>query len=273
MNRRSVLSLLGLALTSTSARAAERLQRFSPVVSGFRTVDHRPFAALLEQFVRPAPGGVNRVDYRTWRASADKVTALHAYISSLQSMAPEQLTRDEQFAYWANLYNAETLRIVLAAYPVKSILSIRPTLISIGPWKKPTLTVDGKSLSLDDVENGILRPLFRDPRVHYALNCASASCPNLNVSPWRGATLDRDLDAAARAYVNHPRGVRADGETLTLSTIYKWYRADFGDSDEAVLRHLSRFAAPPLQRRLSEHPKIGGYSYDWSLNDFSPAHL
>ncbi len=269
MNRRSVLSLLGLTLMPAPSRAAERLQRFAPATSGTQSLDHRPFGELLRQYVRASADGVNRVNYGAWRASEAKLAALRAYIAMLEMQNPQGLTHDDQLAYWANLYNAETLRIVLAAWPVKSILSIRPTLLAIGPWKKPTLVVGGEALSLDDIENGILRPQFHDPRVHYALNCASTSCPNLNVAPWQGATLDRDLDAAARAYVNHPRGVRISGDSLTLSAIYKWYRADFGGADAAVLHHLGRFASAPLMQRLLDHPKIAGYDYDWSLNDIA----
>lgn len=269
MNRRSMLSLLGLVAIPTPSRAAGRLQRFSPTSAGPDSLDHRPFGDLLRRYVRTASDGVNRVDYGAWRASQANLAALGVYIDRLQMRNPRSLTRDEQLAYWANLYNAETLRIVLAAWPVKSILSIRPMLLAIGPWKKPTLVVGGEPLSLDDIENGILRPQFHDPRAHYALNCASTSCPNLNVAPWQGATLARDLDVAARAYVNHPRGVRISGDGLTLSTIYKWYRADFGGADAAVLSHLGHFAAPPLKQRLADHPNIAGYDYDWSLNDIA----
>jgi len=127
-----------------------------------------------------------------------------------------------------NLYNAGTLRVVLAAYPVKSILLVRPSLFTIGPWRAKTIHVAGSALSLDDVENAILRPLFGETRVHYALNCGSVGCPNLRHEPWRGATLDADLDAAALAFVNSPRGVRVDRRGLTLSSIYSWYRQDFG---------------------------------------------
>ena len=267
-----MLSLLGLLAMPTPLRADARLRRFSPAVAGSQSFDHRPFGDLLARYVHVSSDGVNRVDYTAWRASEAKFAALRVYIARLQTRTPQSLTRDEQLAYWANLYNAETLRTVLAAYPVRSILSIRPNLLAIGPWKKPTLMVGGQTLSLDDIENGILRPWFNDPRVHYALNCASTSCPNLNVTPWQGATLERDLDAAARAYVNHPRGVRIADDGLTLSTIYKWYRADFGGDHAALLRHLGRFAAPPLAARLAESPRIAGYDYDWSLNDIAAHH-
>ena len=266
MDRRSVLSCLGLFALPTPSRAGERLREFSPTVAGTQDLDHRGFGDLLHRYVRTSRDGVNRVDYGAWRSSAAGLAALHSYLAMLQTETPQALTRDAQLAYWANLYNAETLRIVLAAWPVKTILSIRPTLLSIGPWKKATLAVGGVTLSLDDIENGILRPQFLDPRVHYALNCASTSCPNLNVIPWQGATMNRDLDAAAKAYVNHPRGVVAAGEGLRLSTIYKWYRADFGGDDAGVLGHIARFAAPPLRQRLAARPRIVAYAYDWSLN-------
>jgi hypothetical protein len=269
LNRRRLLTTGALALTPISSRAASRLERFAPTTAGGRSFDHGAFEKLLQRYVKSADDGVNRVAYGAWRASRADVTGLESYLRQLQSESPGSLTAAEQFAYWANLYNAETIRIVLAAYPVKSILNIRPTLISIGPWKKPTLSVAGQGLSLDDVENGILRPLFRDVRVHYALNCASMSCPNLNTRPWRGTSLSRDLDAAAQAYVNHPRGARATWKGLILSNIYKWYRNDFGGSDANLLAHLRRYAHAPFAAKLGESVSIAGYDYDWNLNDAS----
>ena len=114
-----------------------------------------------------------------------------------------------------------------------------------------------------------MRPTFRDPRVHYAVNCASIGCPNLPRRAWNPATLDADLDAAARAYINHPRGVRVTEQGLRLSSIYRWFAEDFGDA--AGLRtHLTRYAAAPLAERLRANPRIAGYGYDWSLNGSRP---
>lgn len=267
MNRRGMLTLGLLTLLAGPTAAGEHLQRFAPGAAGGKTFDHGPFERVLGRYVHASSDGVNRVDYRAWKSSARDLESLRAYIREVEAQNPRALTHAEQFAYWANLYNAETLRVVLAAYPIKSILLIHPILFAIGPWKKPTLVVAGVALSLDEVENGILRPLFGDPRGHYALNCASTSCPNLRPIPWSGATLDSDLDAAAQAYVNHPRGVRVAAKGLTLSSIYKWYRADFGGSDASVLAHLRRYARGPLAARLDARPAIIGYDYDWSLND------
>ena len=110
-----------------------------------------------------------------------------------------------------------------------------------------------------------MRPTFRDPRVHYALNCASLGCPNLMPRGFHAASLNSDLDAAARAYVNHPRGVSVAARGLRLSSIYDWYAADFGTP--AQLRaHLLRFAAPELAARVRASDRIAGYGYDWTLN-------
>ena len=126
--------------------------------------------------------------------------------------------------------------------------------------------VAGMDLSLDAIEHDILRKGWRDPRVHYSVNCASASCPNLPLRAWRGAGLSDALDAAAHAYVNHPRGAHFDGDDLTVSSIYKWYAADFGDSDSGIIAHLARYAAEPLRHRLAQTRRISHDQYDWSLN-------
>ena len=123
-------------------------------------------------------------------------------------------------------------------------------------------------MSLDDIEHETMRPTFRDPRVHYAVNCASIGCPNIWPFAWRAATLDRALDDAAAAFVNHPRGVTVlpDGR-LRVSSIFKWFREDFGDSEAGVVAHLRRHAAPALAARLNERTAIADDAYDWALND------
>lgn len=140
-------------------------------------------------------------------------------------------------------------------------------LFAAGPWKAKVTRIAGVPLSLDDIEHVILRPIFKDARVHYALNCASVGCPNLRTEAFTGAHLDAQLDAAARAYVNDPRGVDPELDGLVLSSIYDWYREDFGGSDRAILDHVRRYAAPPLLAALEGTTSIDDFNYIWSLND------
>ena len=182
-------------------------------------------------------------------------------------------SRARAFATWINLYNAVTLQVVLERYPIASIRDIRsegtgldPRAL-IGPWRTKRVTVEGRRLSLDDIENTILRPTFHDSRVHYAINCASIGCPNLMPRAWRAETLEADLDAAARAYVNHPRGVSVNANgSLRASSIYRWFRADFGGSDANVIAHLRRYGSPELAQGLAGATRIAGHGYDWALN-------
>src|SRR6185503_17839522 len=131
--------------------------------------------------------------------------ALDAYVEKMQGVAIRTFCRPEQRAYWANLYNATTVKVVLDHYPVDSIMKINisPGLFAKGPWKKKLLKVEGEEVSLDDVEHRILRPIWKDPRTHYSVNCASLGCPNLQPHAFTAATLDAMLDEAARGYVNH----------------------------------------------------------------------
>lgn len=185
----------------------------------------------------------------------------------MQATRISSFNQREQFAFWVNLYNAVTVRTVLDHYPVASIRDINDGFLSPGPWDRPLVTVEGKSVTLNDIESRILRPLWDDPRIHYVLNCASVGCPNLEVAAYRGKGLNARLDAAARSYINNPRGVRVDGDRLVISSIYAWFEDDFGGSESAVLAHLKRYADPDLSRDLAQHGTIGGYDYDWALND------
>jgi hypothetical protein len=112
-----------------------------------------------------------------------------------------------------------------------------------------------------------LRPIFADPRIHYAVNCASIGCPDLAREAYGRDTTEAMLDAAARAFVNHPRGARIERGRLRVSSIYDWFKADFGGSDAAVILHLGSYAAPDLAEALRGIRKIDDHGYDWSLND------
>jgi hypothetical protein len=235
------------------------------------------YDALLSRYVKASPDGVNRVDYAGWLANRADRAALAAYITEMTARRPSAMARGEAIAFWGNLYNAVTLKLILDGYPVASIRDIKsdswfdPKAYT-GPWRQPRVTVEGRKLSLDDIEHGVMRPTFKDPRLHYVVNCASFSCPNLMNRAWRAATLEADLDAGARAYVNHPRGVTvlASG-ALKVSSIYKWFMEDFGGTDAGVLAHLSAYAEPALKQRLATSPRIAEDAYDWSLNRVSPA--
>jgi hypothetical protein len=224
-------------------------------------IDHRQWDELLSRYVKPSADGINRVDYAALKQN-DAAT-LSAYLAAMQAIDITQYPRDEQFAYWVNLYNAATLDLILANYPLTSIRDIG--LIGQGPWKEKILTVDGKELSLDDIEHGILRPIWKDVRIHYAVNCASIGCPNLANRAYSAKRLEQMLDEAAKSYINHPRGFsRVNGE-LVASSIYDWYVSDWGNQAD-VLNHARKYATPETKELLKNSTSVDAFHYDWSLN-------
>ncbi len=239
-------------------------------VGSTQTVDHAAWDALLAKYVRRGADGLNRVDYAAMKSGAH--ADLQSYIARMENIDPRKLDRPEQIAFLANLYNAETIDIVLDHYPVASIKDISLgggflAAFTGGPWKAKVLKIAGVEASLDDIEHAVLRPVFKDPRVHYAVNCASVGCPNLGTEAFTGAKLDQQLNAAARAYINSPRGGAMRDDGLVVSSIYDWYKSDFGGTEQGVLKHLRSFAEPPLAAKLAKAPAIAGYAYDWRLND------
>ena len=194
--------------------------------------------------------------------------SLDLYFSMLSGTEVGKLNRDGQRAFWINLYNLLTVRVILDHYPVKSIrdIDISPGFFTDGPWGKPLVTVEGEDLTLNDIEHRILRPIWQDPRLHYAVNCASIGCPNLQRRAFTAANTVALLEQASQAYVNHPRGARVEDGRLIVSSIYEWFKADFGGSDQGVIDHLMRFAEPALRARLEGITEIDDDAYDWSLN-------
>lgn len=255
---------------AVAGRLSEQFSRFDQAST--LSPDHRFWDGFLKRYLKRSASGIYLVDYGAV-AGADR-KGLAAYLVRLQRTPVARLRKTAAMAFWINLYNALTVSVVLDHYPVKSIrdIAISPGLFTKGPWRRKLVTVERQQLSLDDIEHQILRPVWRDRRIHYALNCASIGCPDLATISYRANNLNAMLERAARRYIGHPRGVggAAGGETLTLSSIYKWYKADFGTRAE-LLAHLRRYAGPSLKKRLNTAPRIAGFAYDWSLNDAATA--
>jgi hypothetical protein len=271
MQRRGVLSFLTLgslavAVGRAMAAAPEPVDSHWLEAGSRAGIDHGLWDVWLARYTVAGPNGITRVRYG--EVSAEDRAALAAYLDEMAAVEITAFGRDEQFAFWVNLYNALTVDLIVREYPVDSIRDITSGLFSFGPWGMEIVEVEGRALSLDDIEHGILRAIWHDPRIHYAVNCASLGCPNLARAAYRPAEIDRMLEEAARAYVNHPRGAGFDDRgRLIVSSIYDWFEEDFGGSEAGVIAHLTRYADDPLKARLASVSEIYADRYDWALND------
>lgn len=229
-------------------------------------IDHSAWDQILSTYLKRGADGVNRFDYAALKTS-DR-PKLDAYISSLAMTPISEFNRKEQFAYWVNLYNALTVKVVVDHYPVASIrdIDISPGLFAEGPWGAELIKIEGEAVSLDQIEHRILRPIWRDPRIHYVVNCASIGCPNLQTVALTAENTNQILDQAAIDYINHPRGVWFSGNDLIVSSIYSWFDEDFGASEAGVIEHLKRYARPPLLERLRGRDGYSDHRYNWALN-------
>lgn len=222
---------------------------------------------MLSRYVREGS-----VDYaglaRSGRADLD------AYLHQLANACASQKAswpRDEKLAYWLNAYNAFTIQLILDHYPTGSIRSIgllpgaafRTSLIDLAPfWSE--------KLSLNDIESGVLREQLHEPRIHFAIVCASKSCPILQSSAYRASAIDAQLDEAARRFIQDPSRNRYDAanNTLYLSSIFKWFRADFEAAAGTLTAFVARYAEPAVHERLARggDARVEFLDYDWSLN-------
>lgn len=273
MTRRLLLAAAGsaplIAAAPRPARAAPKSELWprwqdrndaNPAV-----FDHGEYDVFLKKYLVESPDGIHRMRYSAVSA-ADK-QALDAYVARLEATAISDYAGAEQFAFWVNVYNAATLKMILDHYPVASITDVPlGGLFSFGPWGEDWLRFEGEALSLDDVEHRILRPIWREARIHYAVNCAALGCPNLQIDAFTAANADALMTSGARAFVNHPRGVTIADGALTVSSIFDWFEEDFVEEDGSVLAHLRRYAAPDLAIALTGFDEPDDDDYDWALN-------
>ncbi len=267
----AVLLTFAAAQPAGAAPAAELWERWRAHDPGSAMkLDHQDWTEVLRDVTTIGADGVRRVDYQ--RIRAERWDRLNSYIARMEAVSVSRLSRPEQLAFWINLYNALTVRVVTEHFPVASIrdIDISPGWFSDGPWGAALATVEGEAVTLDDIEHRILRPIWQEPLVHYAVNCASIGCPDLAPEAYQADTIEQQLEAAARRFINHPRGAVFEDGALTVSKIYRWFEDDFETSDKtgaaAVIAHLKHYADPPLSDALSQATSISDYAYDWQLN-------
>ncbi len=259
------------SVTASAAPKAEPWERWTAHdAASTATIDHSAWDRFIKANLVRGRDGINRLVYG--RVTVADGKALARYLDALATVPISRYKRNEQLAYWINLYNALTVKVILDHYPVKSIrdIDISPGWFSDGPWDKKLIKVEDERLSLNDIEHRILRPIWRDARVHYAVNCASLGCPNLAPTAYNAETMEGSLTKAARAYINHPRGVSIEGGRLYVTKIYEWFVEDFGGNEKGVLDHIRHYANPKLAKMLAKFAAIDGYRYDWGLNDAVP---
>jgi len=229
-------------------------------------ISHEEWQTFLTRCVFTNKEEINLIDYP--HLNKDDLALLNQYVKRMSQVNIHNYNRNEQLAFWLNLYNALTIQIVANYYPVECIddINISPGLFSVGPWGAQLVTVAGTPLSLDDIQNRIIRPIWNDPRTHYALNDASIGAANLHKEAFQGARLEHQLNHVAQKYINSLRGVQVIDGKLIVSKIYDWYIEDFGGNEPALIHHLTVYAKEPLRNQLQLVSSVNSYMYNWHIN-------
>ncbi len=254
-----------MSAAASAAPAAELWSRWDVADEGNPTsLDHSAWQNFLDRFVTTLADNRTVVDYRSVDSAGRRL--LDGYIEHLTETDPRSYNRREQLAYWINLYNALTVRVVLDHPGKGSIQQMGRWFFSIGPWDGEMIELAGESISLGAIEHRILRPIWKDHRIHFVVNCASLGCPNLGARAYTGQAIEAMLDQAQREFLQHPRAVQFDEDgSLVLSRIFNWYRSDFAVDRSALFNYLTT-QRPDLAGRLNDfHGKVI-YRYDWQLN-------
>jgi hypothetical protein len=213
----------------------------------------KEYDRLLKKYV--VDGGVR---YAAWKANASDMAALNRVVTGIGNADPSKLDANGQLAFYINAYNAWTIKLILDKYPVRSVRDVSPL---FGIFLQKKIRVAGEQMSLNHLEKNILRKKFKDPRIHFAVNCGSTSCPPLQKGAYDAKTLNKELEARTKAFTLNEAAVEKspDGK-VRLSRIFKWYDEDFeGGAVDYVSKRRGERVAPG--------EKVEYKKYDWSLND------
>ncbi|WP_010229880.1 DUF547 domain-containing protein [Gillisia marina] len=212
-------------------------------------VDHSEWNTLLKKHV----SNEGLVDYKGFMKDRAQ---LNAYLSKLSEMKPtKDWSVQEQLAYYINIYNAYTVDLILNNYPTKSIKDID------GPWTKDIVPIGDVDISLGGVENSILRKM-NEPRIHFAINCASSSCPKLLNEAYTAAKINEQLDRATKEFVNSDKN-EISKNSAKLSSIFDWYKKDFTENGMTLLDYVNKYSNVKIDAGTAVNYK----DYDWNLNE------
>lgn len=227
--------------------------------------DHQPWDGVLKASVNP----IGEVDYAALKGNK----TLAAYVEALRLASPDNRkdlfpTRADELAYWINAYNALCTWGVAKAYPTKSVRELG---ILFAFFRRKEYVLGGRTMSLQQLENDIIRKRYSEPRIHFAIVCASLSCPKLSRDAYTAANLEAQLAFQTRQYFAETRNlaVAADGKSVLLAAILDWYKEDFGSTKPALLDYARRHAPAARQKQLDSltRPSLTFRDYDWALND------
>ncbi len=228
-------------------------------------INHSYFDALLKKYV----DSDGYVDYRRWKNSPTDRERLIQYLAHLSRASTSlRASRSAQLAFWINAYNAVTIEGILQKYPTSSIRNHTAQLFGYNIWKDLPLLVGGKPYSLDTIEHAILRKMG-EPRIHFAIVCASVGCPRLRNEAYTSQELEQQLEDNARDFFSRKKNLRVDAgsHTLYLSSILDWFGSDFGSSQPAQLKAIRPYLPASAQQLLLGNVRVKFLDYDWSLND------
>ena len=233
-----------------------------PQVDGTEPLDHSSFDLMLRKYVDEE----GFVDYKRWQQNRKD---LSAYLENLTTNPPndKRWSREEKLAYWINLYNAFTIDLILEYYPVKSIKDIGSSIqvpFVNTPWDIKLIVIGKEKYDLNNIEHNILRKIFNEPRIHFAINCASYSCPKLRREAFTAEKLEEQLEEQAREFLNDPKRNNITEEKAEVSKIFQWFGGDFKKETS-----LAEFINPYVPATLTKATDITFMDYDWSLNDQS----
>lgn len=233
--------------------------KISEVKSEARPISHTLWDKLLQQHVTAS----GKVDYKGFIQDSAR---LHKYLDLLSRNHPNDKfwSKEERLAYWINAYNAFTVKLIVDHYPVKSIKDIKKGIPFVNSvWDIKFIQIAEKRYDLNNIEHGIIRARFDDPRIHFAVNCASISCPKLSNRAYIADQLDDQLNAAASSFLSDKSKNQIAEDQLKLSKIFLWYGMDFKKSGKSIIEYINQYAPS----KVDESAKVGYLDYDWNLND------
>ena len=229
-------------------------ERFAGQAAAQDIVEHEPFDALLKEYV----DSNGQVAYGKLKANEKDLATLDAYIESLATSEFEGKRRARLAAY-INAYNANVIRKVINNYPTKSVMKLDKF------FKTEDIKVGGKKMSLDSLENKIIRPKFKEPRIHFVLVCAAKSCPQLQRKALTSKNVYSVMERATKRFI--PAATSVDGNTVKTSKLFEWFKQDFVDKEGSVEAYLAKYLPDHAEMLKAGEAKIETTNYDWALND------